>query len=62
MKFKQKTQDQIQEFLDDYKSSLIVGSLVILILMLLVSTAYHIVVVSSIAIAIGLLGYLLWRK
>jgi hypothetical protein len=57
-----KMKETVQEFIDDYKSSLIVGSLVILTLMLLLLTAYHLVVFSSIAIAIGLLGYLLWRK
>jgi hypothetical protein len=57
-----KMKEKVQEFIDDYKSSLIVGSFVILTLMLLLLTAYHIVVFSSIAIAIGLLGYLLWRK
>ena len=57
-----KIKEKFSEFLDDYKSSLIVGSIVILTLMLLASMAYHVVVVSSIVIAIGLLGYLLWRK
>jgi len=57
-----KLKENFNSFIDDYKSSLIVGSIVILTLMLLASYAYHLVVVGSIAIAIGLLGYLLWRK
>lgn len=57
-----KMSKKINDFLDEYKSSLIVGSIVILTLMLLASLAYHLVVIGSIAFAIGLLGYLLWRK
>ena len=57
-----KMKEKINDFLDEYKSSLIVGSIVILTLMLLVFLAYHLVVIGSIAIAIGLLGYLLRRK
>lgn len=54
--------EKVNNFIDEYKSSLIVGSIVILSLMLLASFAYHLVVIGSIAFAIGLLGYLLWRK
>ena len=53
---------KVYSFIDEYKSSLIIGSIVILSLMLLASFAYHLVVIGSIAFAIGLLGYLLWRK
>jgi len=58
MKVKQK----LNEFLDEYKSSLITGSIVILLLMLLLLVAYHAVIIGSIAIAIGLLGYLYYRS
>lgn len=57
-----KINEKIKGFIDEYKSSLIVGSMVILSLMLLAFFAYHIVVISSIVFTIGLLGYLLWRK
>lgn len=57
-----KISKRFNSFLDEYKSSLIIGSIVILTLMLLASFAYHMVVIGSIAFAIGLLGYLLWRK
>ena len=57
-----KMSKKINDFLDEYKSSLIVGSIVILTLMLLAYLSYHLVVIGSIAFAIGLLGYLLWRK
>ena len=58
MKIKQK----LNEFLDEYKSSLITGSIGILLLMLLLLVAYHAVIIGSIAIAIGLLGYLYYRS
>ena len=57
-----KIKHKFNEFLDEYKSSLITGSIVILVLMLLIFVAYHIVVIGSIAAAIGLLGYIYYRS
>jgi len=57
-----KIKEKVNEFIEDYRSSLITGSLVILLLMLLALVAYYTVIISSIVFAIGLLGYLYYRS